>query len=297
MNEHRGPVLIAVKNDRDSMVAFRHGIDLALRESIPAHVVHVIPDTRFLPMTGLSLIGDSPFVAEEQIAAAKSRLEYLITDTYPDVRLPVTLHVVQGSADAGILQIADEVDASMIVIGAGTKKTRPKIFSGIAERVVRHATCPVLIARKRKQGCVLAATDFSDLSLPAVHRASVAASYRSNQLIIIHVVETSPFLFFAPDPMVSPFTTSDMHSTFLHESKEKLRIVAEEFSAKSILKEGNPIDAILHAVIASRAELLVIGSHGKSGLKRLTLGSVSEGLIRRAKCSLLVVRVNSDSHQ
>jgi nucleotide-binding universal stress UspA family protein len=73
---------------------------------------------------------------------------------------------------------------------------------------------------------------------------------------------------------------------------ELLRSSMERFGASGEARvvEGPPVAAVLHAVEELNPELLVVGTHGRTGLQRLALGSVAERLVSHAPCSVLVVR-------
>jgi len=64
-----------------------------------------------------------------------------------------------------------------------------------------------------------------------------------------------------------------------------------EPSTLSFLESGSPPDQIVQAATAWPADLIVIGSHGRSGMQRVFLGSVAEAVLRHAQCPVLVVRV------
>ena len=75
---------------------------------------------------------------------------------------------------------------------------------------------------------------------------------------------------------------------------EKLDALAQEHPEATIgflVREGKPAVEILEAVVELQAELLVMGSHGRSGLDHFLIGSVAEKVLRRASCAVLTVRV------
>ena len=66
--------------------------------------------------------------------------------------------------------------------------------------------------------------------------------------------------------------------------------VAENVEAEERLAEGSPVAEILHLANAVGADLIVMGTHGWTGLSRMLMGSTAEGVIRRARCPVLTVR-------
>lgn len=142
-----------------------------------------------------------------------------------------------------------------------------------------HIVCPV---------------DFSSFSSHALaHAAALAAWYRAG-LTIVHV--------WAPAAMVRP---GDLPVAILvpeerEELLERLRTLAGPLVAKGIkavplLREGSPVPEILEVVREERGDLLVLGTHGRSGFERLLLGSVTEKLLHKAPCPVLTVPASVDA--
>ena len=82
----------------------------------------------------------------------------------------------------------------------------------------------------------------------------------------------------------------------LEQSRTRLRQLARQWvdaspvSAESVVKFGKPFQEICEAVREKNADLIVIGTHGHTGLKHIQLGSVAERVVRHAQCPVLVVR-------
>ncbi len=205
--------------------------------------------------------------------------------------------VASGEVAAALLREAEEIDASLVVVGSrGTSGIERLLLGDVARRVVRYATCPVLVARPvRKAGFVLAATDFSDAAQPALLYAATVAKARGARLGLIHCIEV------APDPIVAlslpfggawsgppPDVVESARATaenVLRDTADRLRIQADVFA-----EVGNAPRAIIETAEKTGAELVAISTHGRTGLHRLMLGSVAEKVVSGAPCSVLVVR-------
>ena len=171
------------------------------------------------------------------------------------------------------------------------------LLGSVAERVARYAHCSVLVSRPQRAGAVvLAATDLSDPSLPAVAAAAKEAGARSLPLIVAHVVDdwfvsygSRAGAFFGTRVLLPPLDAQIRSRASLMRS---LRQAMDRFGAdgQALVLDGDVAAAIVSAAEAQRAELLVVGTHGRTGLKRVVLGSVAEELVRLAHCSVLVVR-------
>lgn len=101
-------------------------------------------------------------------------------------------------------------------------------------------------------------------------------------------------------PELSVALTDSMIATMREGSTSQLDKIAKERAplatfGRSFVSAGDARDSILDAARACSADLIVIGSHGRRGVKRLVLGSVAEDVVRRAPCPVLVVRMKEPS--
>jgi nucleotide-binding universal stress UspA family protein len=144
---------------------------------------------------------------------------------------------------------------------------------------------------------VVAATDLSDPSLPAIARGAEEARLRDARLMVVHAVDMSDASLLAmagapfgttvtmPPPEVQRATSEGL--------SELLRQAMTRFGAtgECLVLHGTPVTEIVHFVESQQAELLVVGAHGRTGIARIALGSVAEQLVRLSSCSVLAVRV------
>jgi nucleotide-binding universal stress UspA family protein len=207
------------------------------------------------------------------------------------------LVVDDGHPAAVIVEKAERYDADLIVVGShGHSGVRELVLGGVATQVVRHAHCPVLIARPHPPtGVVLCATDFSDPAQPAVNAAAFEARRRNARLTLMHVVDIS---MATAGHMAMGFggvvynLPRDMREDIERTVKVKLAEALQDAGTEgdTLVHEGSPAVAIVQAADELHAELVVIGCIGLTGLRRLTLGSVAEAVARAAPCPVLVVR-------
>ncbi len=133
-------------------------------------------------------------------------------------------------------------------------------------------------------------TDFSDRSAHAFRLAcALARDYRA-RLIVLHVWWPHTAAFGELGPMLQPDEGYD-----LTETKQKLHRLQPPDSAVGVehrLEEGDPATAILGLAEAVKADLIVMGTHGRTGLSRLLMGSVAEKVVRRAECPVVTVKTS-----
>ena len=142
---------------------------------------------------------------------------------------------------------------------------------------------------------ILHATDFSSASRPALVKAIALAGQNGATLQIIHVL--SPLVLpaggdFAFMP-AETYEAIDLRAR-QHAQKQLAALVARArksgVRAAATLAEGSPHEQVPRAARRGRADLLVIGTHGRTGVSKLLLGSVAERLVRVSPCPVLTVR-------
>jgi nucleotide-binding universal stress UspA family protein len=141
---------------------------------------------------------------------------------------------------------------------------------------------------------ILAATDFSDYSKEAVEYAVHLSSSLGADLHLLHVFEP-PFFSHAG---VAPSRQPEVHQwirELKEEERKKLSALAGgvrglKAAAHPVFKEGTPFLEILKAAGEIPADLIVLGTHGRTGLSHVLLGSVAERVVRQASCPVLTVK-------
>lgn len=142
---------------------------------------------------------------------------------------------------------------------------------------IKHILCPV---------------DFSDASRHALDHAIVIARWYGSQITALYVgnpmILLSPPMLFADSGAVVPGETNRQ----VLEAQLRTWVspaVSAAVQTRVIVDEGNPAACILEHARALPADLLVMGTHGRSGFERLVLGSVTERVLRKAQCPMLTV--------
>lgn len=196
---------------------------------------------------------------------------------------------------------AERLGARLLVLGARSRLGMVSLLLGsVAERTVRYATCPVLVARPRAlTGHVLVATDFSDPATPALVAGIEEARRIGGRLTAVHCVDITQLDWsasFTPSPGWVDLVRASQ--TSLREDAEaRLRAALSSLGATGDVLAvcGDPPNAIAGAATQLGAEVVIVGTAGRTGLKRVTLGSVAEGVVRHAPTSVMVVRLAAGS--
>jgi nucleotide-binding universal stress UspA family protein len=286
-----GPILAAMDVGKGSDELLRQADALARFYKVKLFVCHVLPEIFAVrPLFPQLHLDDALRLYDLEAAVRDALLKRIrtITDREPP---QIEIEIEQGTVHAGILRAADNIGAGAVVVGGKVDHGGLHILGSSAEHVVRYAHCPVLVARPSPAGKVLAATDFSDPALPAIEAGAAEASRRKADLAIIHVVDLLPVLspfyeeFYGLPPL-------DLRDQMRKLWQQRLDECVHQFEAKGggLLCDGPAASAILSAASDLPAQLVVVGTHGRTGLGRMALGSVAESVVRAAPCSVLIVR-------
>jgi nucleotide-binding universal stress UspA family protein len=291
-------VLVATDLSAPADEAIRQAHAWATRSAGELLVCHVIPARhRANPLFPHRNEPDalSTVELESRVAELVATRVTEITGRQPDA-FRIVIDV--GRPEAGIIRAADTANVDLLVIGSrGDTGIERILLGGVSERVVRYAHCSVLVARPAlTSGTVMASTDLSDPSFPAISVGASAARSRGARFIVHHNVDLWPL----PVPSVGmAFGSSGLlpDSALAVEQRERatreLRdaLARADAEAETVVTSGAPDAAILATVEKQKPELLVIGTHGRTGLARIALGSVAERVVAAANCSVLVVRL------
>lgn len=281
------PVLVAVDLSEPNALALRQADMLARELGAPLFVVHALPELLAVHPLFPQLNLQDAFSLSELEPKAGAAIQRFVeehtgrkTDSY---------HVLLGSGSAHhvIIEEAHHVHAGTIVLGASGGGLS-SMLGRTVRRVVRHAPCDVLVVRPSPHGMVLAGTDFSEPSKPAVARAAEEAKRRHKPLGLVYSLD------FIPPGVALPGVDVPMPSlSALDSVRAEMHHLLDEESAKvgaeSLLREGPAAHGLAEAARERKAELVVVGTHGRTGLGRLALGSVAENVVESSPCSVLVV--------
>ncbi len=132
---------------------------------------------------------------------------------------------------------------------------------------------------------ILHPTDFSERSQAAFQMACSLARQHGVRLIILHVM-TPPATVFGELTARAEQSVRESEARTLAQLKPSDPQVRFEHQ----LEEGDPVEQILHAAKVNQCDLIVMGTHGRTGLGRLLMGSVAEQVLRKADCPVLTVK-------
>jgi nucleotide-binding universal stress UspA family protein len=140
---------------------------------------------------------------------------------------------------------------------------------------------------------ILAPTDFSEHSEMALRYACQLAERLGAELRLLHVL--SEIVPAGPDPLMMPVMPTEYYTESEDKARESLDRLLDPAWGRppSIVMDvrwGSPVESIVGHALASQVDLIVIATHGRTGLSHVLLGSVAERIVREAPCPVLTIR-------
>jgi len=138
---------------------------------------------------------------------------------------------------------------------------------------------------------IIFATDFSDTSRDASYHALLLAQTFKAELKALHVFDINAWSIPSHDYLATDAVVEGLEEA-IQRGKNALKELAESFDleVETIFTEGDPGHEIVRVAEELNADLIVLGTHGYSGWKRFTIGSVAELVVRHAPCAVLTIR-------
>lgn len=281
-------VMVATDFSERSDRALRRAMILARGADAGLVLVHVVDD-------------DQPkrIVDTERGAAELMLREQVATFREMD-GLPCEWRVVLADPFVGIVEAAREIGPDIVVIGPHRRHALMDVFVGTtAERTIRSVAAPVLMANAPPVGPyrhAMITTDLSEASAHAMARfeaLGLAAAGQDMRASVLHVFDAPALGLVSTREM-----PRDQREAYLDEARRDAGAALGRFlnehgmqASERILRtdETSTANGILSAAGEARADLVVLGTRGRSGLAKLLLGSVAEEVLRRADRDVLAI--------
>ena len=290
-------VLIARDFSASSERALAYGLDLAKWHDATVHMV------------GVKVLEDDPFRPSDEPAGVLDRVREqfkersratLTSRGFDPESLRIHHALVRDTAPApALLEYAEEHDVDLVVMGTeGRRGVRRTLMGSVTEEVLRLASCPVFTVRADADTIpddavvqrVVAPTDFSSPAREALRYAATLARFYAAPLDVLHVIEETAV---PPAYGVNVFArvSSPEVGARVQEALDGLlaAIPFDGVEAEAHVRTGHPVQGILDFA-THPGDLIVMSTHGRTGLDRTFMGSVAENVIRRAQCPVLSAR-------
>jgi nucleotide-binding universal stress UspA family protein len=208
--------------------------------------------------------------------------------------------VVEGVAAYEIIETAKDSEADLIAMGTHGRTGPERVFFGsVAERVVRISPVPVLTVRRPGHGfvegvvgqkrtvglkAILVPTDFSESSAYAARYATALARQYGARLHVLHVI---PMAATGPD---RKFLEKEMRPEAEASMGQFMKDECKGLDVNRDVRAGEPLGEIVIQAREKDADLIVMGTHGRTFLTYALLGSIASRVVRKAPCPVLTVK-------
>lgn len=278
-------ILVAVDGSESSLHALRESFKLASNEKSWITVVSVIPsfdgDMELVGVPDIRTALRQPFEKALGVAKEIANAERALIKAIGE----------EGEPYERIVDLADAENCDLIITGRkGTRHLERSLMGSVTARVIGHSQRDVLVVPNGSRvgwEKILIATDGSRYSRIAAERAIDFAKSYGSELRVVSVVDV-PSEFYAE----APNAVDEMISKAKGYVEDiRLQAETEGIKAESFVREGEAYQIITDLAKKEKVNVIVMSSHGRTGLKRLLMGSVAEKVIGHAPCPVLVARV------
>ena len=306
-------IVLATDFSACSFKAFEYALAWAQAFKAALRIVHVVRNYASLDIEEAI----AQVHIEEQIQGSRQRIQRYIlwgnshaSDVHPELLLGIP-------ADE-ICRFALAQHGDLIILGAHGWTGLDRVLLGsVAERVICQAPCPVLIIPSREDrslewadlpeslkielpsvttGHLLLPVDFSDCSLEAFEYGTQVAKYCDMSVSLLHAVE--PLSYSLDFTLSHPIEDKQLRHKVEARLLELTRVLQnEDLRADYQLADKPAVDAILKAIAERQVSLVVMGTHGRRGLSRLIMGSITAGVLRRSSVPLLTIKSPKFKHE
>jgi len=276
-------ILIATDLSARSDRALERAIQLAEFHDASLTIVHVVDEG--LPAS----------IADAQEKTARQAILRHAQSLKSVGEPSMSVEVVFGRPHVDILETADQISADLIVLGLHREHLLKDMFRGTtAERVIRAGNTPVLLVKDRVNSPyqrVMVGVDFSVYSRRAVEFATSFAP--AGYLHLVHAYDV-PFEDIVRATKPQSEVSKQLQLETQQMIEEEMRIFLSTIrmkpsSLERIMEQGMPREVIHQQVEKLQPNLLVVGTHGRTGVSHAFLGSIAEDLLRDPPCDVLAV--------
>lgn len=304
-------ILWSVDFSRDSKAALRFLSGIDFPKESEGLLLHVISKNEELKKMGhvSDFTTQLSQLQKNTIERVHRNLQKLAAQFLPS-KLSHSILVREGNPGKEILAVLNKEQVDLAVVGTrGVSGIKRFLLGSVSDWVLQEAPCPVLVARgsgrRENRGIrIVLATDGSRDAEIAVEFLNQLSLPPNSEIVLFHVIEPIDYTVVQDDYRTLGLGPSGLQELQewvkeVHGRREQGQASLLQKTRKSLTRRkgkvehiavGYAAEEIIKAAYRFRADLIVMGSRGLTGVKRTLLGSVSSRVARHAPCSVLVVR-------
>lgn len=281
--------------------SLNHALFLAEQFEAELHMLHAVVLHEDDPRAPERRFPEPSDILQHLFEIADSELAQIIEANQAKTFTLKEAKVKGFSAGQVILEYAAKHDIDLIVMGTHGRRGPARMFLGsVTEEVLRQAICPVLTLRSQEHppaGAamekILVPIDFSEHSQAALSYAREIAALYGSQLQLLHAIEEPVYpYFYAP---AGGFSVAHQLDELRDKTNEALDKLLSETKGSDVQYEkfvvtGRPAIEITRFAKEQGSDMIVIATHGLTGLERLLVGSTAEQVVRLADCPVFSVK-------
>ncbi len=281
--------------------ALGHALFLAEQFEAELHMLHAVVLHDYDPQDPEQTFPEPSAILKQLFEIADSEMAKLAAHGKSKTFTVKEAKVRGFSAPDVIIDYAAEHDADLVVMGTHGRRGPARLLLGsVAAEVVRRAPCPVLTLRQQEKprsgealDRLLVPIDFSEHSRTALAHAKHLAALYGAALQLLHCVEEPAYpYFYAP---IGGLAVADHFAELERKSLEALaKLAAEtpgpEVASENFVAHGRASAEIVRFAGEHDSDMVVIATHGLTGLERMFLGSTAEEVVRGATVPVFTVR-------
>lgn len=285
-------ILVATDFSESSRSAWFAAINLATRCLARIEVLHVITYKQYVFDPARYGVPDEKW---------QNRLKEEMEVQYGPRFWPNSRRTISFSASVpeAILDFAEKEACNLIIVGTHDRKMLGRMLMGsAAQQIVRDSKVPVMVVKAgehhdktlQNYDRILVPTDFSEMSSKSLNWAVRYANFLRADLHLLHVVDLSAY-----SDMITMYTLTESEipnscelnvDLTLNKSVSDKDLIGKKF-VKSLF--GDPVEEIISYAEKEKCGFIVMGTHGRKGLERVLLGSITAGVISRSKIPIITM--------
>jgi nucleotide-binding universal stress UspA family protein len=288
-------VLLAVDGSTSSDRAASLVANLAWPMGSTIEVVTAYPGTAAMfDMPGVVLDAGVIQETEDAMEAEARRIVIKVARRIAAPDLTIETRVVRGRAATTLLDQASQLNADLIVVGnRGRGPFESAVLGSVSAELVDHSRVPVLVARRDHIARILLGVDGSDSAAGAADTVRRWSALHGAPIRVLSVADVdpqwNPWLRGAEMRAAQAASTASMHEHQEALSRSTAAALGKAgLVAEGVVEDGSPAHRLVEAAVNWDADLIVVGTHGHSGLGPV-IGSVARAVLYHAPCSVLVV--------
>jgi nucleotide-binding universal stress UspA family protein len=285
-----GTVIVPLDGSKLAAQVLPYARAIAEKSDVPLQLVWVVPE-------------DGP-------ASAKEEAQTYLRQQADAIGSRARINIRMGHPGEQIVKAADEATSPLIVMATHGRSGLSRIFSGsVAEHVVSKSGAPVFLIRhetKDRQDnlvhIVAVSLDGSVYAEAALPYAKELARDFDAELLLVRVAETfQVYSMMSPDPVggASAEAINEVTEQLISETRDYLEATAttlraEGFNVKTAALEGFPADQLMALEREMAVNVIVMATHGRSGLGRLVFGSVADRILKNGTTPILMIKPSGE---